>query len=233
MSPTKVAEPVGNRALGEAQIPGEWAILGGRVALWCSLSLKFFDYLFAFTSHLPSAVWTATSSDEQSQFSPTSSLVCAQMLTMWNIYCLPQTSFRTQSVYLICFTHSGNTLQSFFQAAFNAPSSKLQRLRFTWFMWIMPLYKCFYLLTYLLTDTVPSLQGQTLFNGPCLTANTRTHLTALFLGLPGWAGTRKVKPIWILLKQETVSGSGICWTICKSASRSRQITTPAPTTHVC
>ena len=32
-----------------------------------------------------------------------------------------------------------------------------------------------------------------------------THLTALFPGLPRWAGTRKVKPIWILLKQETVS----------------------------
>ena len=40
--------------------------------------------------------------------------------------------------------------------------------------------------------------------------------------------TRKVKPIWILLKQETVSGSGISWAICKSAPRSRQITTPAP-----
>ena len=36
------------------------------------------------------------------------------------------------------------------------------------------------------------------------------------------------KPIWILLKQETVSGNGISWAICKSASRSRQITTPAP-----
>ena len=60
--------------------------------------------------------------------------------------------------------------------------------------------------------------------------HTRTHtrLTALFPGLPGWAGTRKVKPIWILLKQETVSGSGISWATCKSASRSRQITTPAP-----
>jgi len=41
-------------------------------------------------------------------------------------------------------------------------------------------------------------------------------------------GARKVKPIWILLKQETVSGSGISWAICKSAPRSRQITTPAP-----
>ena len=59
---------------------------------------------------------------------------------------------------------------------------------------------------------------------------TRTHtrLTALFPGLPGWAGTRKVKPVWILPKQETVSGSGISWDICKSASHSRQITTPAP-----
>ena len=53
--------------------------------------------------------------------------------------------------------------------------------------------------------------------------NYYTRLTALFPGLPGWAGTRKVKPIWILLKQETVSGSGI-----KSAPGSRQITTPAP-----
>jgi len=38
---------------------------------------------------------------------------------------------------------------------------------------------------------------------------------ALFPGLPGWAGTRKVKPIWILLEQEKVGGSG------------RQITMPA------
>jgi len=53
------------------------------------------------------------------------------------------------------------------------------------------------------------------FNGP-------------FPGLPRWAGTRKVKPIRILLKQETVSGSGISRAICKSAPHSRQITTPAP-----
>jgi len=54
---------------------------------------------------------------------------------------------------------------------------------------------------------------------------TYTYLTALFPGLPGWAGTRKVKPIWILVKQETVSGSGISWAICKYAPHSRQITT--------
>ena len=63
-----------------------------------------------------------------------------------------------------------------------------------------------------------------------LKAHTYTHtrLTALCPGLPGWAGTRKVKPIWILLKQETVSGSGISWAICKSAPCSRQIAMPAP-----
>ena len=64
----------------------------------------------------------------------------------------------------------------------------------------------------------------------CSIVDTHTHtrLTALFPALPRWAGTRKVKPIWILLKQETVSGSDISWAICKSAPRSRQITMPAP-----
>ena len=61
----------------------------------------------------------------------------------------------------------------------------------------------------------------------CVT-HTHTRLTALFPGLPGWAGTRTVKPIWILLKQETVSSSGISRALCKSAPRSRQITMPAP-----
>jgi len=61
---------------------------------------------------------------------------------------------------------------------------------------------------------------------PVLTTHTR--LMALFPGLPGWAGTRKLKPIWILLKQETVTGRGMGWAICKSAPCSRQITMPAP-----
>ena len=39
---------------------------------------------------------------------------------------------------------------------------------------------------------------------------------------------QKGKPIWILLKQEIMSGSGISWAICKSAPHSRQITMPAP-----
>jgi len=52
--------------------------------------------------------------------------------------------------------------------------------------------------------------------------------THLFNGpFSGWAGTRKEKPVWILLKQETLSGSGVSWAICKSAPSSRQITMPA------
>jgi len=59
--------------------------------------------------------------------------------------------------------------------------------------------------------------------------HTYTHrFNGPFPGQPRWAGTRKVKPVWILLKQVTSSGSGISWAICKSAPCSRQITTPAP-----
>ena len=65
----------------------------------------------------------------------------------------------------------------------------------------------------------------TSFTAKIYTTTNNNHLTASFPGLPGSAGTRKVKPIWILLEQETVSGSGISWAICKSAPRSRQITT--------
>jgi len=39
---------------------------------------------------------------------------------------------------------------------------------------------------------------------------------------------QKGKPIRILLTQETVSGTGISWAICKSAPLSREITTPTP-----
>ena len=61
--------------------------------------------------------------------------------------------------------------------------------------------------------------------------HAHTHPFNVSFSLSGttrWASTRKVKPIWILLKLETVSGSGISWAICKSAPRSRQITMPAP-----
>jgi len=41
-------------------------------------------------------------------------------------------------------------------------------------------------------------------------SSIRQH-TALYPGLPGWAGTGKVKTTCILLKQETASCSGISW----------------------
>ena len=59
--------------------------------------------------------------------------------------------------------------------------------------------------------------------------STHTHpFNGPFSGTTQVGRYQKGKPIWILLKQETVSGSGISWAVCKSAPRSRQITTPAP-----
>ena len=84
---------------------------------------------------------------------------------------------------------------------------------------------------YLLLDAISASSSLECFYsviGQQKHTHTHTRLTSLFPGLPRWAGTKKVKPIWILLKQETVSGSGISWSICKSAPHSRQITTPAP-----
>jgi len=74
-------------------------------------------------------------------------------------------------------------------------------------------------------DTFPVAEAVT--QGNLVTTQTHTF-NGSFPGLPRWASTTKVKPIWILLKQATVSGSGIHWAICKSAPSSRQITTPAP-----
>jgi len=59
--------------------------------------------------------------------------------------------------------------------------------------------------------------------------HTHTRLTALCPGLPRWASTRKVKTIWILLKQETVGGSGISWAImqvCISLQTDNHTSTP-------
>ena len=72
-----------------------------------------------------------------------------------------------------------------------------------------------------------SIKAPQISSGYYYYTHTNSRLMALCPGLPGWAGTRKVKPIRILLKQETVNGSGISWAKCKSAPRSRQITTPA------
>jgi len=64
-------------------------------------------------------------------------------------------------------------------------------------------------MTYYIQTYTPVLH--TRFNGP-FSGTTRVSQ---------YQSTRKVKPIWISLKQETVSGIGIIWAICKSAPRSR------------
>ena len=66
---------------------------------------------------------------------------------------------------------------------------------------------------------------------PCPQKLTHTHthqFNGPFSGTTRVSRYRKVKTVWISLKQETVSGGGISWAICKSAPRSRQITMPAP-----
>ena len=59
-----------------------------------------------------------------------------------------------------------------------------------------------------------------------LRRSTPTHYHAIVI--TGVRHRRRAVTIWISLKQETVSGSGISWAICKSAPCSRQTTMPAP-----
>jgi len=78
--------------------------------------------------------------------------------------------------------------------------------------------------------SVPTFNTQRLQNNH---THTHTHARARAFngplsGTTQVSGYQKGKPIWILLKQETVSGSGISWDICKSAPCPRQTTTPAP-----
>ena len=66
-----------------------------------------------------------------------------------------------------------------------------------------------------------------------LCAHLWTHIHTFKTFNSPYSGTTRVsryqkgKPIWIFLKQETVSSSGISWARWKSPPRSRQITTPA------
>ena len=55
-----------------------------------------------------------------------------------------------------------------------------------------------------------------------MTTNAHTHPFNGPLSRTTQVGRyQRVKPIWLLLKQETVSGNGISWAVCKSAHRSR------------
>ena len=62
--------------------------------------------------------------------------------------------------------------------------------------------------------------------------HTHTHpFNGSFSGTTQVSRYQKGKPIWILLEQETVSGSGISWAICKSAPCSKQTPCQHPTTQ--
>jgi len=68
-----------------------------------------------------------------------------------------------------------------------------------------------------------------LFISQLINRHTHTHpFNRPLSGTTEVSRYQKVKPTWILLKQETVSGNGINWAIFKSAPRSRQKTTPVP-----
>jgi len=66
------------------------------------------------------------------------------------------------------------------------------------------------------------------YTGSAYLSHTHRRSAAFFSGTTRVSRYQKGEPIWILLKQETVSGSGINWAICKSAPRSKNITMPAP-----
>jgi len=74
--------------------------------------------------------------------------------------------------------------------------------------------------------------GDTGHTGPAGMPGMHSAHTHLFNGHLSWTTQvgryQKSKISLDLLKQETLSGSGISWAICVSAPRSIQITTPAP-----
>ena len=79
--------------------------------------------------------------------------------------------------------------------------------------------------------TLSIIEWSTFHGRPVVIIHTHTHTHPFNSPLSRTTRVsryQKGKPIWILLKQETVSGSGISRAICKSASHSRQITMPAP-----
>jgi len=86
-----------------------------------------------------------------------------------------------------------------------------------------PIISCFFKIQINLTFLVPAYPG-------CpanINNNNNTRLTVLFLGLPRWASTRKIKPIWICWskRQWVALASAVSYA---NLHLTRQITMPAP-----
>ena len=80
-----------------------------------------------------------------------------------------------------------------------------------------------------LSNNSPNQLKHVLYRCLCIVlSHTHTHLTALYPGLPRWAGTRKVKPNLEFTEARDSEWQWNPLAIHKSAPRSRQITTPAP-----
>ena len=94
-------------------------------------------------------------------------------------------------------------------------ASSSSSLRLLWLTTTSTIVVVFSIL-YTGNESVPIQLAQCRFPGPTISnakiliylsnkihTHTHTRLMDHFSGLPRWAGTRKEKPIWILLKQET------------------------------
>jgi len=80
-----------------------------------------------------------------------------------------------------------------------------------------------------LLGAVPLTEVHCISQCTCMHAHTHTHTVNGPLNfVQDYPGEPVPQPIWILPKQETVSGSGISWAIYKSAPCPRQITMAAP-----
>ena len=116
-------------------------------------------------------------------------------------------------------------------AIFNSSKAYASQNLFLWFLWFSMYIKTLYYFWQSQSDSSPTKLDLYNLHGyfhAAVVPKTHTHpFNGPLSRTTRWAGIRKVKSIWILLKQEIVSGSGISWAICKSAPRSRQITTPA------
>ena len=91
-------------------------------------------------------------------------------------------------------------------------------------------FYCFFVSSFVVSVLGKSLAWKSISKMTCFVSVNWSHthtFNGLFSRTTCVSRHQKGKPIWILLKQEMMGGSGIIWTMCKSfAPHSRQITMP-------